>query len=95
MKNEDKFIILFFILLTLHEAYSTTQFFPNVPNINSQQGLEFFQKFMNNMQIMGNMSNLNPNPNKFLQTNENYNLGNLNNISSMSNFNPSQLVFLK
>jgi len=92
MNNEEKFIFLFIVLLTLHVAYSTKQFFPNVPNINSQQGLEFFQKFMNNMQILGNMSNFNPNQNKFLQTNENYYLGNLNNISSMNNFNPSQLV---
>ena len=92
MKNQEKFILLFIILLTLHVAYSTTQFFPNIPNMNSQQGLEFLQKFMNNIQILGNMSNFNPNSNKFLQTNENYNLGNLNNISSMVNFNPSQLV---
>ena len=92
MKNEEKFIILFIFLLTLHVAYSTTQFFPNVPNMNTQQGLEFFQTFMNNMQILGNMSNINSNQNKFLHTNENYNLGNLNNFGSMTNFNPNQLV---
>jgi hypothetical protein len=89
MKNEEKFILLFIILLRLHVIFSTAQFIPNDVKMNSQQELEFFQKFMNNLQILNGMNGANPNQSNFLQNSGNYNFGNMNN---MNNLNPTQLV---
>jgi len=84
MKNKEKILITFLIILKLHLINSTSQFMPgmNAMTMNNSKDLELFQKVYNNMKVLSNLNGYNPN----IFQNQ------LQNNSNSASFIPSQLV---